>query len=472
MEKYKIYAAGHFIEGSGKLVVRKPADSTVFAEASLADAGLLNVAIEAAQQAAPLMKKMPSHQRRTILNTIADGLTGQHDLFTRILCQEAGKPYRYSAAEVDRAIQVFRVAAEEAGRIPGEYLKLDWTSAGEGKEGWVRYVPVGVVGAISPFNFPLNLSAHKLAPAIASGNSIILKPASQTPIAMLELARIIDATSLPKGSVSILPMDRATGSLLVTDPRINMLTFTGSPEVGWKLKELASRKKVTLELGGNAAILICRTADVEVAVNKCVAGAFAYSGQLCIHVQRIYVMRELFDVFVSRFIERTLKLTAGDPLDPATDIASMIDESNALRIESWVSEALQGGARILAGGHRNGSFFEPTILTGTRNDMKVSCLEAFAPVVLIEPVDSCGEGINRINDSAFGLQAGVFTNEISEMNRAFDELEVGGVIINDVSTFRVDHMPYGGVKESGFGREGVRYAMLDMMEPRLLVKNQ
>jgi len=472
MEKYKIYAAGRFTDGNTELEIRMPYNSEVFAKTSLADEQLLDDVIVAAQDAAKIMRTMPAYERSRILDQIADGIVEKRDLFTRILCQEAGKPFRFSQGEVDRAVQVFRVASEEARRIPGEYMGIDWTVPGEGKEGWVRYFPLGVIGAISPFNFPLNLSVHKLAPAIASGNSVILKPASQTPISVLELARIIDSTSLPKGAVSILPMTRETGTRMVTDPRVRMITFTGSPEVGWKLKRLADRRKVVLELGGNAGVMVSSSADMGLAVGKCVAGGFAYSGQVCIHVQRIYVIRDRFDDFVSRFIARVEKLKPGDPLDPGTDMATMIDETNAIRVEQWVQEARSAGARILTGGHRKGSYYEPTVLTGTSNKMKVSCLEVFGPVVCIEPVDSFNEGIQRINDSVFGLQAGVFTNQLNEMNQAYNELEVGGVIINDVPTFRVDHMPYGGVKDSGSGREGVRYAMLDMMEPRLLIKNQ
>jgi len=472
MERYKIYAAGEFIDGPKRLDIRRPFDSGLFAVTTSADQDILHQAIMAARKAVDGIAGIPSHQRSRILDEIADGILDKREKFTRIICEEAGKPYRFSMAEVDRAIQVFRIAAEETRRIPGEYLSLDWTVAGEGKEGWVRYFPLGVVGAISPFNFPLNLAVHKLAPAIASGNAVILKPASQTPVSVLELAKIIDATSLPKGAVSILPMDRSTGTGLVTDPGVDMITFTGSPEVGWKLKALAGRKKVTLELGGNAGVLVSRSADLNLAVNKCVAGGFAYSGQVCIHVQRIFVLKEHYPDFITRFVGRTLQLKRGNPLEPHTDISVMIDEENAARIETWVEEARQGGAEILAGGHREGNWFEPTVLTNTRNDMKVSCQEAFAPMVLIEPVETFADGVRQINDSVFGLQAGVYTNEIEEMNQAFREIRVGGVVINDVPTFRVDHMPYGGVKESGFGREGVRYAMLDMMEPKLLVKNQ
>ena len=472
MEKYKIYAAGQFIETPGILEVKRPYDGKLLATTGLADSDLLDKVIALAKKSEDKMKSLPAYQRSNILAKIAEGMIDRKMLLAETLCQEAGKPLRYSLAEVERAIQVFRIASEEAKRIPGEYLSIDWTHAGEGKEGWVKYFPIGLIAGISPFNFPLNLSAHKLAPAIATGNPIILKPASQTPITVLELAKIIHECGLPEGAVSILPMTRETGSFLVTDPRIRLVTFTGSPEVGWKIKEQCGRKKVVLELGGNAGVLVAETADLHLAIKKCIAGSFIYSGQVCIHVQRIFVVDSLFDEFTNRFIEATAQLKTGDPLDPATDISSMIDESNACRVEQWIGEAVHEGALVLYGGKRTGTYFQPTVMTGTHSGMKVCGLEVFGPVVCIEKVESFSEGIFKINDSVYGLQAGIFTNRIDEMNQAFDKLEVGGVIINDVPTFRVDHMPYGGVKESGFGREGVKYAMLDMLEPRLLVKNK
>jgi acyl-CoA reductase-like NAD-dependent aldehyde dehydrogenase len=472
MEKYKIYAAGQFVDTPGSLSVKRPYDGKVLATTGIADSDLLNEVIQKAKSAEGIMKSMPAYERSHILKSIAEGMTVKRSLLAEVLCQEAGKPLKYAYAEVDRAIQVFRIASEEARRIPGEYLSIDWTKAGEGKEGLIRYFPVGLIGAISPFNFPLNLSVHKLAPAIASGNPVILKPASQTPVTVLELAAIIHECNLPEGALSVLPMTRETGSLLITDPRIRMITFTGSPEVGWKMKEKSGRKKVVLELGGNAGVLVTESADLPMAVKKCVAGGYAYSGQVCIHVQRIFVADKLFEDFAAQFIDATAKLRIGDPMDMNTDISSMIDEANACRVEQWLGEAVAGGATVLHGGKRTGTFVEPTVITGTRSGMKVCDMEIFGPVVCLEKAGSFSEGISKINDSVYGLQAGVFTNRIDEMNEAFDRLEVGGVIINDVPTFRVDHMPYGGVKESGYGREGVKYSMMDMMEPRLMVKNK
>jgi glyceraldehyde-3-phosphate dehydrogenase (NADP+) len=471
MKKYKIYAGGQFIETPDSLEIRRPYDGKVFALSCIADERLLNESIEKAIAAFHIMRQMPVYERSRILAEIAAGMHDKRQLLAEVLCQEAGKPLKYALGEVDRAIQTVKVAAEETKRIPGDYLRLDWTPPGQGKEGWVKYFPIGVIGGISPFNFPINLSVHKIAPALAAGNSIILKPASQTPATVLEMAEIIDSTALPKGAVSILPMDRKTGNLLVTDERISLLSFTGSPEVGWKLKSQAGMKKVVLELGGNAGVLISESADLDVAAAKCLVGGFSYSGQVCIHVQRIFVHRSRFNEFTEKFVRLVKGLKAGDPLDPTTDISSMIDETNALRVEDWIREAVDGGARVLTGGTRKGTYFEPTVMTGTKNKMKVCSLEVFGPVVTLEAVDSFEQGVQLINDSRYGLQAGVFTGSLREMDLAFNELVVGGVVINDVPTFRVDHMPYGGVKNSGLGREGVRYAMLEMMEPRLLVKN-
>jgi glyceraldehyde-3-phosphate dehydrogenase (NADP+) len=472
MEKYKIYAAGEFVETTEKLEVKRPYDGKLLAITGIADSVLLKYVIEKAKKAEDGMKSLSAYRRSEVLLKISHGMTLKKEFLARVLCQETGKPIRYALAEVERAIQVFNIASEETKRIPGEFLSIDWTQAGDGKEGWLKYFPVGLVGAISPFNFPLNLSAHKLAPAIATGNPVILKPASQTPVTVLELAKIIHECDLPQGAVSILPMTRQTGSLLVTEEAVKLITFTGSPEVGWGIKERCGRKKVVLELGGNAGVLVSDTADIQLAIRKCIAGGFAYSGQVCIHVQRIFVVENLFEEFSKRFIEATAKLKSGDPLDSMTDVSVMIDEANACRVEQWIDESVSQGAIILHGGRRIGPYFEPTVVTNTQQGMKVCDLEVFGPVVCIDRVRSFSQGISRINESIYGLQAGVFTNRIDEMNEAFDKLVVGGVIVNDVPTFRVDHMPYGGVKDSGFGREGVKYAMLDMMEPRLLVKNR
>jgi glyceraldehyde-3-phosphate dehydrogenase (NADP+) len=469
---YKIYLGGEFCSTSKLLKVNNPYNNECIAITYRAGEAELEEAISKALFVKQALSDLPSGKRYSILMQIASEMKAARKELAQLLCSESGKPIRYALSEVERAIQTFIIAAEESKRIPAEYLDLEWTAAGEGKEAILRYFPMGVVAGISPFNFPLNLAVHKLAPAIAAGCPIILKPSSSTPLSTLRLAQIIDNTDLPKGAVSILPMSRETGNLLVTDERFALLTFTGSPNVGWKMKSMAGKKKVVLELGGNAGLIVTESAELEKAVKKSVGGSFAYSGQVCIHTQRIYVHEKVFDAFIRKFISETRKLRQGDPVDKQTDISSMIDEANAKRVENWVKEAIDGGAELLCGGNRDGSYFEPTVLTNTASAMKVCALEVFGPVVIIEKYTNYDQALEYINDSRYGLQAGVFTNQITEMNKAFRHLEVGGVIINDIPGFRVDHMPYGGRKDSGFGREGVKYSIHDMLEARLLVKDK
>ena len=471
IQNFGIYCAGEFMSTSLPLTVTNPYDGSLVQVTCMAGEAELERAITAAQNVADELAITPSYTRYAILKQISEELLAQRGQFAELITLESGKPIRYALAEVDRSIQTFVIAAEESKRLPAEYMSIDWTPAGAGKEGILKYFPVGLVAGIAPFNFPLNLAVHKIAPAIAAGCPIIMKPSSLTPLSTLMLAQIINNTNLPKGAVSILPMDRQTGNKLVTDSRINLLSFTGSPEVGWQMKQNAGNKKVILELGGNAGVIISTGADLEIAVSKCVAGGFSFSGQVCIHTQRIYVLKELFESFTEKFIEKVSALNPGNPLDPKTDMSVMIDSANAIRVENWINNAVEGGAKILTGGKRINSMMQPTVLTGSNENMQVCAGEVFGPVVVIEPVNSMNEGIKRINSGRFGLQAGVFTDSISEMNMAFNNLKVGGVIINDVPTFRVDHMPYGGIKDSGSGREGVKYAIIDMMEPRLLIKN-
>jgi len=471
MKTFGAYVGGFFKSSNEKIIVKSPFNNDAIAEVSLAGKNELEDAILAAQKVEDTLRNLPAYKRYSILMDIAQRMKEQRDLLSKTLCQEAAKPIKFAYGEVDRAIQTFIVAAEESKRLPSELIQIDWTPAGDGKEGIVKYFPIGLIAGISPFNFPLNLSVHKIAPAIASGCPIILKPARSTPLSALLLAEIIDSTELPKGALSVLLMDRKAGNQLVTDERFALLSFTGSPQVGWMMKNQAGKKRVVLELGGNAGAIVTETADLDKAIPKCISGAFSYSGQVCIHTQRIYVHQSIFSQFIERFAEQTSKLKQGDPLDPSTDISSMIDEENAIRIEQWIDEAVKNGASILLGGKRKGTFFEPTIITNSKREMKVCSFEVFGPVVVIEPYSSFKDAINEINSSDYGLQAGVFTNKIDEQNYSFNELKVGGVIINDVPTFRVDHMPYGGIKNSGFGREGVKYAMLDMLEPKLLVQN-
>jgi glyceraldehyde-3-phosphate dehydrogenase (NADP+) len=465
-----IYVGGMFKTTSKPLIVKNPFDGSFVAETFFAEESDYEYAVEAAVKSAEAMKNLPAYEKYDILITVSRELSTQRDRLAQILSAESGKPLRYALGEIDRAAQTFTEAAEEAKRLPREYISIDRTPAGKGKEGLIKYFPIGPVAGIAPFNFPMNLAVHKIAPAIAAGNPIVLKPASSTPLSVLELAKIIDKTSLPKGALSILPMNRTEGNRMVVEPRFKLLSFTGSPEVGWKMKNDAGKKKVVLELGGNAGVIVAETADIDVAVKKCLVGAFSYSGQVCIHVQRIYIHKNIFDTFAQKFSEAVQKLKFGNPMDPETDVSVMIDEANALRVESWVNDAVSGGAKILCGGKRNDSAFEPTVLTNTKREMKVCSLEIFGPVVNIEKCDSVEQAINYINDSEFGLQAGIFSDSTNEINLAFERLEVGGLIVNDVPTFRVDHMPYGGVKNSGFGREGVKYAILDMMEAKILVK--
>jgi len=472
METYPIYVGGTFRETGTDLPVRNPYSGEIVAGTYLAGESELEDAIRKAEEVSGELQALPGYYRYNILESISSMISAERERLASVLAMESGKPLKYALGEIDRAIQVFHVAAEESRRLPREYIGLDWTPAGSGKEGLVKYFPLGLVAGISPFNFPLNLAVHKIAPAMAAGNSIILKPARSTPLSVLELAKLINRSGWPAGGVSILPMDRKAGNQLATDERFHMLSFTGSPEVGWAMKSQAGKKKVLLELGGNAGVVVSRSADLGTAVSKCLSGGFAYSGQVCIHVQRIFVHTNLFDSFIEKFVAGAEKLKYGNPLDPDTDISVMIDEENALRVEEWIREAEKGGAKVLCGGKRRGSFVEPTILTGTLPDMKVWALEVFGPVVSVEPFDDFSEAIRMINDSRYGLQAGVFTRDLAEEQYAFEYTRTGAVIMNDVPTFRIDHMPYGGIKDSGFGREGVKYAISEMMEPRLLVRSR
>ena len=470
MADYKIYFGGEFMETSRHLNVINPYNQQLVATTYQAGPEELEYAITKAERVKAELKNLAVYKRYDILMQIASELKNNREQLARVLCLESAKPMRYALGEIDRATQTFIVAAEECKRLPKEYLSLDWTPAGEGKEGLVKYFPIGLVAGIAPFNFPMNLAVHKIAPAIAAGCPIILKPASSTPLSTLELAKIINKTTLPKGAVSVIPMDRTAGNQLVIDERFKMLSFTGSPVVGWEMKRNAGKKKVILELGGNAAVIITPTADIEKAIAKCIVAGFSYSGQICIHAQRFFVHESVFKNFTAGMIAAAQKLRQGDPLFADTDISMMIDMENAKRVETWINDAVLSGAQLLYGGKRNGNFVEPTILTNTNKEMDVCSKEVFGPVITIEKYSKFPEAIEMLNDSDFGLQAGVFTVNELEINAAFNNIETGGVVINDVPTFRVDHMPYGGIKDSGLGREGVKYAIHDMMEAKILVK--
>jgi len=372
---------------------------------------------------------------------------------------------------VDRAIFTFTVAAEESTRIYGEYLPLDCQEFTAGRWGIVRRFPLGPVAGITPFNFPLNLVAHKVAPAIAAGCSMVLKPAPQTPLSSLLLAETIQQAGWPDGALNVIPLSNEDAGILVTDDRIKLISFTGSASVGWEIKKRAGKKKVVLELGGNAGVVVHSDADLAYAAERCVAGGFAYAGQTCISVQRILVEQSVYGKFTDLLLAGVSKLKTGDPLDESTDLGPLIRESDAIRAAEWVQEAVRGGARLLTGGNRKGSMLEPTVLAGTRPDMKVNCQEIFAPVVTVEPYTDFNAALRQINSSPYGLQAGIFTRDAKLLFQAYDDLEVGAVIAGDVPTFRIDHMPYGGIKDSGLGREGLRDTIQEMTEPKLLVMN-
>jgi len=387
------------------------------------------------------------------------------------LALEAGKPIKAARVEVERAAFTFAVAAEEAVRIGGEYLPLDWQASTAGRWGIVRRFAIGPIAAITPFNFPINLVAHKLAPAMAAGCTILLKPAPQTPLTALRLAQIIEEAGWPAGALNVLPLSNEDAAPLVSDDRIKLLSFTGSTTVGWQLKAQAGKKRVVLELGGNAAVIVCADAKMDQAIERCAIGGFTYAGQTCISVQRVFVEDQAFEKFLPAFVARVQRLKAGPVLDDATDLGPLINEEAARRNVEWIAEAVQGGAKLLCGGTRDGAMVSPAVLTGTSPAMRVNCKEIFGPVVTVEKFSNFDAALAEVNHSDFGLQAGIFTRDFLRIIKAFETLEVGGVIVGDVPTFRIDHMPYGGVKDSGLGREGLRYAIEEMTEPRLLAIN-
>jgi glyceraldehyde-3-phosphate dehydrogenase (NADP+) len=406
-----------------------------------------------------------------VLRRVAQSIIERKEEFARTMTLEAGKPIKASRTEVERAAFTFNVAAEESTRIYGEYLPLDWQEFTAGRWGIVRRFPLGPIAGITPFNFPLNLVAHKVAPAIAAGCPMVLKPAPQTPLSALLLAEAVQQAGWPDGGLNVMPLSNDDASLLVTDDRLKMISFTGSAPVGWDIKRRAGKKKVILELGGNAGVIVHNDADVAYAAERCVAGGFAYAGQTCISVQRILVERSVCGKFTELLVAGVKKLKMGDPLQESTDLGPLIRESDAVRASDWVQEAVRGGARLLTGGQRKGPMLEPTVLTGTRPEMKVNCQEIFGPVVTIEPYDDFHDAVRQVNNSAYGLQAGIFTRDTKLLFNAYEELEVGALVAGDVPAFRIDHMPYGGIKDSGLGREGLRYAIEEMTEPKLLVMN-
>ena len=466
---FGFYLNGDWVTHGREAVVTSPYDRSVVAVVSEADRDHVEVAIDSAVRAFAVTRKMPSYQRAAILRKITDGIGARREEFARTICQEAGKPIKTARIEVERAINTFQIAAEESTRIYGEYLPLDTLESTAGKWGLVRRFPLGPVFAITPFNFPLNLVAHKVAPAIAAGCPLILKPAPQTPVSSLLLAEIVHESGWPEGAFAVMPLSNDNAALLVADDRIKLLTFTGSAAVGWQLKSRAGKKRVTLELGGNAGVIVHSDADLAHAAQRCVAGGFSYAGQTCISVQRILVHRAVFDKFMGLLLEGVRKLKIGDPMQETTDVPPVIREQDAVRIVEWIEEAVMGGAKLLCGGKRLGAVVEPAVLTGSLPGMRVNCAEIFGPVVTVEPYVEFRDALGQLNDSAYGLQAGVLTRDAVLIQMAFEELEVGGIIVGDVPSFRVDQMPYGGVKDSGLGKEGLRYSIEDMTERKLLV---
>ena len=470
---HPIFLAGRWVESPDVLVVENPADAATPAGTTYnATEAQYEEAVEAAVAAFEVTRKLPAYERGRILREISAGIHTRREELGRLIALEAGKPIRDALAEVDRAVLTFRLGAEEAERMTGEVIPLDLLPSSKDRVGITRRFPIGPIAGISPFNFPLNLAAHKIAPAIATGNPIVLKPPSKDPLTMLTVAEIIEAAGAPMGSVSILPMTRELGDRMVADPRFKLLTFTGSPSVGWRMKERAGKKKVVLELGGNAGVIVDKSADLEWAVRRCLVGAFAYAGQVCISVQRMFIHEDVWGPFMERFVAGARALKVGDPLDPTTDLGPMVDANAAGRTQRWVDEAVALGAAVLLGGRADGTFFPPTVLTDVPMSAQVCSNEAFAPLVVAFPFRDLDEAIAKVNDSMFGLQTGVFTNDLAGAWQAFNELEVGGVIVNDVPTYRIDNMPYGGVKDSGLGREGLRYSMDDMTEIRIMVLAQ
>ncbi len=471
-ESYPYYLANEPRLPNTGLEVRNKYSGETVARTALADRAAIDEAIGRAVDASGPMRRLPSCRRAEVLHHCVRRFEDRFDELAYALCVEAGKPIRDARDEVTRLIDTFRIAAEEAVRLGGEYLPLDISPRAVGYEAVYKRLPVGPCSFITPFNFPLNLVAHKVAPAIATGCPFVLKPASMTPLGALIIGGILAETDLPKGAFSILPVDRRRADQFVTDERLKLLSFTGSQEVGWTLKTRAGKKKVVLELGGNAGTIVDRDADLEYAADRITLGAFYQSGQSCISVQRIYIHHEVYDRLTSMLVERARKLRAGDPLDEATSLGPIISEADAARIEEWIGEAVRHGAKVLCGGRRDGVFVEATYLENVKPDDRLSSHEVFGPVATVEPFTDFKDAVAKVNASRYGLQAGVFTKNLDHAFYAWNELEVGGVVINDVSSFRVDSMPYGGVKDSGFGREGIRYAMEEMTEIRLMVLNR
>ncbi|GBL05185.1 aldehyde dehydrogenase family protein [Glaciecola sp. KUL10] len=468
-KQYPYFLANEAVFANQDLTVTNKYTGEAATQVALADAKVIDQAIAAAEASQPTLNKMPAYERQAILEHCVKRFRERFDELAYALCIEAGKPIKDAKGEVTRLIDTFKIAAEESVRINGEVMNLEITERAKGYQGMYKKVPIGPCSFISPFNFPLNLAAHKVAPAIAAGCTFVLKPASRTPIGALIIGEVLAETNLPKGAFSILPCSRDGADLFTTDERFKLLSFTGSPDVGWQLKAKAGKKPVILELGGNAGCIVDADADIEDAIERIVFGAYYQSGQSCISVQRIFIHDAIYDEFKTKYVEKVSQLVHGDPLNEDTFIGPMISESEAKRLASWIASAEKGGAEILCGGQRDGAMLQATILENVNDESEVNAEEAFGPVSIIASFSDFDDALTMVNDSQFGLQAGIFTRDIYKAHKAWDELDVGGVVIGDVPSWRVDNMPYGGVKESGLGREGIKFAIEDMTELRLMV---
>ncbi len=467
--QYPLFLGGEPVQANADLPVTNKYTGQVATRVARADRGMVEQAIAAAAESFASTRKMPAYARKAVLNHVVSRVEERHEELAVALCIEAGKPIRDARGEVTRLVDTFRIAAEESVRMRGEYDPLDISPRAEGCESIIRRFPIGSCSFITPFNFPMNLVAHKVAPAIAVGCPFVLKPASATPIGAIVLGEILAETDWPKGAFSILPCASGDAEPMIVDERIRKLSFTGSPSVGWWMKSAAGKKKVTLELGGNAPCIVDADADLDYAAERITIGAFYQSGQSCISVQRVIAHQDVYESLRDRLVQRAGALKAGDPREESTFLGPLISEDDARRVEAWVSEAVQAGATLLCGGRRHGALYEATYLDNVDPTQKVSCQEVFGPVAVLERFANFKEAVRMANASDFGLQAGVFTRNIDHAWYAYHELDYGGVVINEMPSMRVDSMPYGGIKDSGFGREGVRFAMADMTEPKLLV---
>lgn len=471
MEEYKLLINGEWRESQDIREIKSPYDQSVAGKVHFAGKTETEEAVASAHKAFEETKKLSSHERSQVLEKISLEIDRRKEELAKSIALGAGKPIKSSRVEAERAVSTFKLASEEAKRIEGEIIPLDLSAQTKERWGFIRRFPIGAISAITPFNFPLNLVAHKVAPALASGNTVILRPASQVSMTSVLLGDIIKETGYPAGGMNIVPCGYEAAEILLSDDRIKKVTFTGSPDVGWELKKKAYKKKVTLELGGNAAVVVEPDANLDFAIPRTVLGAYSYAGQICISIQRIFLHEKIYDRFMGDFVEATKKLKLGDPLEEDTDIGPMINLGAAEQTEEWVNEAVENGACVLTGGKRDGVMYEPTILENVKPELRISWLEAFAPVVVVYPYKDFEEALKGVNYSIYGLQAGIFTNDLKKAFRAFEVLDVGGVVINDFPTFRIDHMPYGGIKESGFGREGLKYAIEEMTEMKLMAVN-